>query len=80
MTLIEATAKSWATALVKEVDSDAWKKAHDSFLVGWQAAAVTAVNLLKKQHEGCQPGQLVSYAIAADVLRVDLKEYEQQPN
>jgi hypothetical protein len=72
---IEKTAKSWSeTYKVKS----ARVAAHDSFLMGWAVAKAQAVQCLKRQFQGCQPGTRVSYHIAADVLRVEMEEYEKK--
>lgn len=75
MTQIEATARSWANTYGKQGTKE-HTAAYDSFLVGWSAASATAVTLLHRQFEGSQHGLKVSYAIAAEVLKVDMKEYE----
>lgn len=38
-----------------------------------------AVEILREQHEKCQPGTLVSYHIAAEVLAIELRERLQAP-
>jgi hypothetical protein len=72
MKQIEATAKSWAETYGKPGEKT-YTAAHDSFLIGFAAACASGVSLLRKEHEGFQ-GK-VSYAIAADVLKMRLDEY-----
>ena len=71
-TQLELTAKSWSQLHIHQDSRDA---AYQAFMMGWAIAAAQAKQLLLKQHEGCQEGTLVSYAIAAEVLELDLKEY-----
>jgi hypothetical protein len=78
-TQIQATAESWADLSKFPRESKEWECTYNAFLMGWSCASASAVQLLKRQYEGCQPGTLVSYAIAADVLKLDLKEYETKP-
>lgn len=48
--------------------------AHDAFLMGWSLSKNQAVTCLKTQYKGCKA--LVSYDIAAEVLKTDMDEYE----
>jgi len=48
--------------------------AHDAFLLGWSIAKSQAVRCLEIQYEGHK--HLVSYALAAEVLRTDMNEIE----
>lgn len=68
-------AEDWADSL-EERDSAAWATAHDSYLIGWTVASITARKALLMQFEDCPMGTLVSYAIAADVLRMEMRKYE----
>ena len=45
----------------------------NAYLAGARWMAERAVSILRDQCEGCQPGTLVSYHIAAEVLAVELR-------
>ena len=78
MEQLEATAKSWATLSAKPGTKE-HTQIYDAVLIGWAMAEAQAVQCLKSQHERCPPGLLVSYAIAADVLKLDMKEAAKRP-
>lgn len=75
MSQIDKTATEWGRTYSK-TSTKPETIAHDSFLVGYSIAKAQAVSVLKKQFAGFKG--LVSYAIAADVLQMEMDALEKE--